>query len=497
MKKNFLKVLFINHSSNMAGAERVLLELLIGLKKYNIISKVVVPYYGNYTDQLVKHKIDFVVIPFTWWANKEIEEKKVLAKKYRQNLKAIYQIADLITHFKPDLVYSNTLANPWGAIASTLTNTKHIWGIHEFGDIDHGLKFHLGKEYSYKLINNLSDAVITNCIAVKNYISKYVNPLKNFQFYYHIDLPDYYKKNDYHKYFSKKESLKLSVLGTIMPSKGQLDAIKSINLINNKNIELCIVGPVEDISYFNQITNFIKENKLANKIYLHNFSDKPLNIIKQSDVIILPSFHEAISRVVFESMLLGKAVIGTNSGGTPEQIINGYNGLLYEPGNIVQLAEKIGYFLKNPNKIKSFGINARKYSSKKFTKSNYFHKIYNLFNQIKLKEKFLSYDIDIYDIYKHIKKISDYGTVNRYDQNPLLEFIKNSQKTIDLLNKKRIEKINRLTKKKESLLFEIHNNRNEIKQIEFDLNKIQNAKFYKLWQFYTKIIKILKLKKYD
>jgi glycosyltransferase involved in cell wall biosynthesis len=56
-----------------------------------------------------------------------------------------------------------------------------------------------------------------------------------------------------------------------------------------------------------------------------------------------------------EAMSLGLPVIGSNAGGTTEQIADGQNGYLFENKNAKDLADKIGLFLNDPSSIKLFG----------------------------------------------------------------------------------------------------------------------------------------------
>ena len=68
-----------------------------------------------------------------------------------------------------------------------------------------------------------------------------------------------------------------------------------------------------------------------------------------------------------EGMLCGKPVIGARSGATPELIREGFNGLLYEPGNPEDLAMKIKYLIDHPEEAKQMGINGYKWASEQFT----------------------------------------------------------------------------------------------------------------------------------
>jgi len=56
-----------------------------------------------------------------------------------------------------------------------------------------------------------------------------------------------------------------------------------------------------------------------------------------------------------EAMSLGLPVIGSNAGGTTEQIANGQNGYLFENKNSEDLAKKIELLLIDPSSIHLFG----------------------------------------------------------------------------------------------------------------------------------------------
>lgn len=66
--------------------------------------------------------------------------------------------------------------------------------------------------------------------------------------------------------------------------------------------------------------------------------------------------------IVFnEASTYGKAVIGGNSGGTPEAIIDGYTGVLVDSTNIASIATAIMSMLEYPEKTKIMGENGRKW----------------------------------------------------------------------------------------------------------------------------------------
>jgi glycosyltransferase involved in cell wall biosynthesis len=72
-----------------------------------------------------------------------------------------------------------------------------------------------------------------------------------------------------------------------------------------------------------------------------------------------------LGNVFLEAQAAGCAVIGTKTGGIPDIVQNGTNGILIKPDNIDMAVEAIGRLLKDPSqrsKLSSAGKkNAQKY----------------------------------------------------------------------------------------------------------------------------------------
>jgi glycosyltransferase involved in cell wall biosynthesis len=71
----------------------------------------------------------------------------------------------------------------------------------------------------------------------------------------------------------------------------------------------------------------------------------PLDFYLMLDATVVPSLlDEALGNVVFESMIHGRAVIGSRRGGIPEMVSDGISGLLFEPQNEGELARVLQGF---------------------------------------------------------------------------------------------------------------------------------------------------------
>jgi len=109
-------------------------------------------------------------------------------------------------------------------------------------------------------------------------------------------------------YFHNTNSLKILIIGRVIDSKGQFDAVKAIHKLvsQDESVELCIIGPTGNKRYLNEIKRYVKRNNLQRQIHFFDYTRSPLTAIHQADVVLLCSNKEAISRVVIEGMLLKK-----------------------------------------------------------------------------------------------------------------------------------------------------------------------------------------------
>ena len=93
------------------------------------------------------------------------------------------------------------------------------------------------------------------------------------------------------------------------------------------------------------LKEYAQERKLP--VVFHEFTNQPAQILKNCDVGLTCSVAEAFGRVTVENMLAGLCVIGSDTGGTPEIILDGETGLLYRQGDPASLAEKIRWVIEH------------------------------------------------------------------------------------------------------------------------------------------------------
>jgi glycosyltransferase involved in cell wall biosynthesis len=107
------------------------------------------------------------------------------------------------------------------------------------------------------------------------------------------------------------------------------------------------------------------------RLELVGFSDDPGQELVAADVALTCSRLEAFGRATVEAMKLGRPVVAAASGGTLELVRDGWNGLLYAPGDAEALAERIERLHRDRDLLRELGENARAWAGETFTRGRY------------------------------------------------------------------------------------------------------------------------------
>ena len=97
-----------------------------------------------------------------------------------------------------------------------------------------------------------------------------------------------------------------------------------------------------------------------NVIFLGKRDDIP-SLLKQTDILVLPTLIENQPISVIEAQIAGKAIIASDVGGIPEIIEHGVTGLLTPPRNTTMLTQNLNLLLTDNKLRKSIGSNAKKW----------------------------------------------------------------------------------------------------------------------------------------
>lgn len=222
------------------------------------------------------------------------------------------------------------------------------------------------KDFYHNFIYNNLDGAIVLTEKMRQMIleTTKINPVKTFVVPYGVKWQEFL--NHKNNIFSNRSSFNLpddafivGCIGRIEPKKGQDTLLEAYKLANLENSKLIFAGSVDDRKYFQKLQDYTKENDLTNRVEFLKFTYEVSRLMSTFDCLVVPSHSETFGMVVLEGMACSLPVIATNSGGIPEIIDNGINGLLFEPKNVYELAnclKKIYFEIELRNKIAEKGL---------------------------------------------------------------------------------------------------------------------------------------------
>lgn len=128
-----------------------------------------------------------------------------------------------------------------------------------------------------------------------------------------IDLSEYhYQENNFHAY--------IIYLGKICEDKGLRDLIEALYLLKTKeHLEIpCLLFGCGEISRYQKLCNQYRLTRVRFMGWVSGEEKK--KYLSNSNILVLPSYHEGFPVVILEAMASGSAVIATDVGAIPEMI---------------------------------------------------------------------------------------------------------------------------------------------------------------------------------
>ena len=172
---------------------------------------------------------------------------------------------------------------------------------------------------------------------------------------------------------NEDSSLSLLYAGRLTSDKGIDTAIDAMTKLvfdqGRQGIRLRLVGS-GSTDYENYLRYLVSQANLTDYVTFLGWvapEEMPM-LMHKFDVLILTSiWPEPFARVLTEGMISGLVVVATPTGGTPEIVVDGDNGLLFEPANPEDLAEKIARLADDPELRRKLAEAGRQTVMERFT----------------------------------------------------------------------------------------------------------------------------------
>lgn len=207
------------------------------------------------------------------------------------------------------------------------------------------------EEYVYRLLGLLK--LVDYFIAPSEFLK---NKLIEFNFFPEkiINIPNFIDTKNINVTSKRDDYILYS--GRLSFEKGLDTLIDAVSLCNSTKLLIAGAGPLK---------NELKKRallKAPGKIEFlgHLEKNELMKVISGSMFVVVPSkCHENFPYTVLEAFATGKSVVGSRVGGIPELVEDYQTGLLFSPGNVNELADRIQWLLNNSDKAEEMGEKAK------------------------------------------------------------------------------------------------------------------------------------------
>jgi glycosyltransferase involved in cell wall biosynthesis len=152
----------------------------------------------------------------------------------------------------------------------------------------------------------------------------------------------------------RQDSFIIGSLGRLTAQKDYKTFVQAAAevLKSGRNIEFIIAGdgPLES-----ELKSLTERLGIQKNFHFLGFRNDTIPILNLMDIFVLSSLDEGLPMAMLEAMAARRPVVSTRVGGIPKVISDGYNGMLINSEDFVQLKEKLLFLINNPEKSKLLG----------------------------------------------------------------------------------------------------------------------------------------------
>lgn len=187
---------------------------------------------------------------------------------------------------------------------------------------------------------------------------------------------------------AKRSAPEVWTLGTMAlfrPRKGTEVLLQAIAELRRRghSLRLRAVGPFETDEYRAELRLLSERLGIEDSIEWTGFCSDVNEQLRQMDVFVLPSlFGEGLPMVVLEAMAQGVPVVASRVEGTPEAVRDGVDGRIFEPGNAIDLADKLEGLLRDPKAWSEYSRNALRRQRESLSAEMMAHKVAAVYDEI-------------------------------------------------------------------------------------------------------------------
>jgi len=387
MKK--YKILYISDWGGWGGAQKVVLTLIKSLNREKYELHFILGSDGLFAQSLKTEGVSVQVVPMTPMSIPD-------SKKYASYLYIIlffwrlliytFKIYLITRRIRPDLIQTCSIqAKIIGSFVAKFAKVKLLWHVQNIqppGFRRKIVRFLAAKQFP--------DMIVATSQAVANVYVDVIQADKLKVNHAGIDQADFIDLDKTEVRRNLRAELGLAQEKVVVSAsmirhwKGLHIFVRAAQevLKHHSNVKFLIVGDTQftkDKIYKEQLLDLVSELGLTDNLKFLGFRKDVYHIIAAADCLVhCPIKSDPLPNVVLEGMAVQTPIVGTATGGIPEEIEDHATGILVGPNNEKELAKGILQILENPNLAKSFTQ-----AAKQKLEAEFLHQLYvNRFERI-------------------------------------------------------------------------------------------------------------------
>jgi len=384
-----MKILFISHDANRAGAQLFLLNIMQYLIKKGISMHLLL-----LCDGVLKSEFEDIC-PVTEYPKMEVSKalyKKAISKLIPKNNKQKAQFYSSLLAENFDLIYANTIAISW--VIPELLEFLKIPLITHIHELEFSIQLYSNNQNREFLFKNTTKLIACSKAVAENIIKKHHFPAEKTEVIHSfvenekVISRSHSSNNEEikQKYKLPENTFLIGGCGNAEWRKGidifALIASRVLDLSPKNKYHFVWIGVKKEGEYYEQICYDIE--KLGIKKYITFIEQTPdaIELINVLDIFTLPSREDPFPLVMLEAALMKRTIIGFEKTGGCSEFIEADAGMLVPYLNINEMAIKIINLHENQVLAQQLGHNAKEKVLKMYSFENSILKIEKLLRSV-------------------------------------------------------------------------------------------------------------------
>jgi glycosyltransferase involved in cell wall biosynthesis len=367
------KVLHVLNSAG-GGAALSTIDLIESLRKEGVAACAVCHDAGSTSERERLRDATRGEVLFTplYWSN-----RKIRADAWKRPLLEALQIvrtgwarysASIVARFaqrhQADLIHTNTILTPEGALAGRSLGLPHVWHLRELVGPNQPFRLALEGPALGRYLSTHCSKLIANSRASADCVRDWL-PAGLLEVVPNgIDVWRFKVRSD----FSNNRQIVVAMIGSLSSrtKKHALFIEAAARVDPALPVEFRIYGhdPSNGAQsgaddYVNRLRELVRQHGLTDRLKFMGHVADPVRVMSEIDVLVHPADNESFGRIIVEAMAAGLPVVVVSGGGVKEIVEHAATGFLARPDDSAQLAAFIEQLVNDPDLRSTLGRSGR------------------------------------------------------------------------------------------------------------------------------------------